>query len=45
MALTTDPNVDEVIKGRIVERHVVGTTISLVLMECHQAPVVYQVVH
>ena len=40
-----DPDVDEVVKSHIVERHVVGTTIKLVLMERYQAPMVDEVVN
>ena len=39
------PDVDEVIQGSIVERHVVGTTIQLVLMESNKASMINQVVH
>ena len=41
----TDPDIDEMIECRIVERHVVSTTIKVVLVERHQASMVYQVVH
>ena len=39
-----DSDVDKVVQGRVVKRHVVGTTIKLVLMEGYQASVVNQVV-
>ena len=39
-----DPDVDKVIEGGIVERHVIRTTIKLVLVERYQAPVVDEVV-
>ena len=39
-----DPDIDEMIQSRIVEGHVVGTTIKLVLMESHQATMKNQVV-
>ena len=41
----TDPDVDEVIQGGVVQGHVVRTTIQLVLVEGCQAPVVDKVVH
>ena len=41
----TDPDVDKVIEGSVVQGHVVGTTVQLVLMESYQASVIYQVVH
>ena len=41
----TDPDIDEMVKRRVVERHVVGATIELVLMEHYQAPVVDEVVN
>ena len=34
------PNVDEVVQGRIIQRHVVGTTIQLILVESYQAPMI-----
>ena len=40
-----DPDVDEVIKSGVVQRHVIGTTVQLVFMESHQASVIDQVVH
>ena len=40
-----DPDVDEMIKCRIIQRHVISTTIELVLVEGYQASVVHQVVH
>ena len=40
-----DPNVDKMVKGGVIERHVVGAMIKLVLMKSYQAPMVHQVVH
>ena len=40
-----NPDIDEVVKGGVVERHVVRTTIQLVLVEGYQAPMVDKVVH
>ena len=40
-----DPDVDEVIKGGVVQGHVVCTTIQLVLVEGYQASVVNKVVY
>ena len=40
----TDPDVDQVVQGDVVQRHVIGATIQLVLMEGHQASMVDQVV-
>ena len=36
----TDPDVDEMVKGGVIKRHVVGSPIQLVLVESHQAPMV-----
>ena len=35
-----DPDVDEVVEGGVIQRHVVSTTIKLVLVEGHQASMV-----
>ena len=40
-----DPDIDEVVESGVVQRHVVRTTIQLVLVEGYQASVVNQVVH
>ena len=40
----TDPHVDKMVKRGVIERHVVGATIKLVLVECHQASMKDQVV-
>ena len=40
-----DPDVDEMIKGGVVKRHVVSTTIKLVLIEHHQASMIDEVVY
>ena len=40
-----DPDVDEVVKGGVVEGHIISTTVQLVLVEGYQAPVVDQVIH
>ena len=39
------PNVDQMIQSRVVERHVVGAMIQLVLMESNEASMVNQVVY
>ena len=39
-----DPDVNKVVEGGVVQRHVVRTTIQLVLMESYQASVENQVV-
>ena len=33
------------IKGSVIQRHVVRTTIQLILVEGYQAPMVHEVVH
>ena len=38
------PDVDQMVQCRIIKRHIVGTTIKLVLVEGHQASMVHQVV-
>ena len=40
-----DPDVDEMVKCSIVEGHVVGMTIKLVLVECNETTVIDEVVH
>ena len=40
-----DPDVDEMIKCGVVEGHVVGATIKLVLVESNKAPMINQVVY
>ena len=40
-----NPDIDEMVESGVVQGHVVRTTIQLVLMESHQAPMVNQVVH
>ena len=39
------PDVDEMIQNGVVKRHIVGTTIQLVLMEGNKTSVINQVVH
>ena len=41
----TDTDVDKVVEGGIIERHVIRSTIQLVLVERNQASVVDEVVH
>ena len=40
-----DPDVDEMVESGVIQRHIVGTTIKLVLVESNKAPMVDQVVH
>ena len=39
------PDVDKMIQNSVVKRHIVGTTIQLVLMEGNKTSVINQVVH
>ena len=38
------PNIDQVVKGCVIKRHVIHLTIQLVLVESNKAPMVHQVV-
>ena len=39
------PNVDEMVPGDVVERHILRTTVQLVLMESNKVSVIDKVVH
>ena len=41
----THPDINEVVQGSVIQRHVVSMTIQLVLMESNKAPMINQVVH
>ena len=41
----SDPDVDKVVESGVVQRHVVRTTIQLVLVERYQAPVEDEVIN
>ena len=41
----TDPDVDEVVQGGVVQGRVISPTIQLVLVEGYQAPMIDEVVH
>ena len=40
-----NPDIDEVVKGGVVQGHVIPPAIQLILVEGYQAPVVDEVVH